>query len=137
MTVSRIGSVTCHPVALTSAKVSAGRPSSVEPELEALELSNYLIKHPSETFFVQVQGESMSEVGISDGDILIVDRAVVPRNGDIVIAEINGEQTIKRFRKSGKRIYLEPANKNYHEIDVNGEMDFHVWAKVVFVIHRI
>src|SRR5713101_669572 len=86
--------------------VSAGYPSPADDYLEgSLDLNQHLITHPTATFFVRVAGESMREAGIHSGDVLIVDRALTPTDGSVVIAVVNGELTVKRLSKrQGKRI---------------------------------
>lgn len=116
--------------------VKAGFPSPAEDYLEQnLDLNEYLIKHPAATFFVRVDGDSMKGAGIHRGDILIVDRALEPTNGKIVIAVINGEFTVKRIRIQKEKILLEPENPQYLPIQVHPESDFEVWGVVTFVIH--
>lgn len=116
--------------------VKAGFPSPAEDYLEEnLDLNEYLIKHPAATFFVRVDGDSMKGAGIHRGDILIVDRALEPSNGKIVVAIINGEFTVKRIRIEKEKILLEPENPRYVPIQVHPESDFEVWGVVTFVIH--
>src|SRR6266851_4761286 len=80
--------------------VSAGYPSPADDYLDgSLDLNQHLIKHPTATFFVRVAGESMREAGIHSGDVLIVDRALIPGDGSVIIAIINGELTVKRLSK--------------------------------------
>ena len=80
--------------------VSAGYPSPADDSLDgSLDLNQHLIKHPTATFFVRVAGESMHEAGIHSGDVLIVDRALTPSDGSVIIAVVNGELTVKRLSK--------------------------------------
>src|SRR5215831_7665344 len=89
--------------------VSAGYPSPADDYLEGpLDLNEHLITHPTATFFVRVAGESMREAGIHSGDVLVVDRALTPRNGSIVIAVVNGELTVKRLAKRRGQLVLVP-----------------------------
>lgn len=116
--------------------VKAGFPSPAEDYLEEnLDLNEYLIKHAAATFFVRVDGDSMKGAGIHRGDILIVDRALEPSNGKIVVAVINGEFTVKRIRIEKTKVFLEPENPKYVPIEINPESDFEVWGVVTFVIH--
>lgn len=97
--------------------VEAGFPSPAEEELvDVMNLEDYLITNREATFMLKVSGESMKEAGIVPGDIVLVDRSAQPRAGDIVIAEVDGNWTMKYFRKNGSRIYLEPANKKFKNI---------------------
>lgn len=100
-----------------SHKVSAGFPSPADDHLDqALDLNKHLIKHPSATFYCRISGSSMTEAGIFDGDIIIVDRALTAEQGDIVLAALNGELTCKILDiKNGQ---LLPANKEFNAITV-------------------
>jgi DNA polymerase V len=118
--------------------ISAGFPSPAEDYIDKrLDLNEYLIKHPSATFFVRVEGDSMINAGIHHGDILIVDRALEPAHKKIIVAVINGELTVKRIRKEKDTLYLTPENDSFETITVREEMDFQVWGVVTHVIHTI
>lgn len=118
--------------------VSAGFPSPADDYIESkLDLNNFLIKNPSATFFVRVAGDSMIDVGIHTGDILIVDRALTPKEGSIVIAVINGELTVKRLHFNQNKIFLYAENKNYLPIEITEEMNFEIWGIVSNVIHSV
>jgi DNA polymerase V len=117
--------------------VKAGFPSPAEDYLEQnLDLNEYLIQHPAATFFVRVDGDSMIGAGIHKGDILIVDRALEPANGKIVIAVINGEFTVKRIRLAQGKVFLEPENPQYSTVEIQPNWDFQVWGIVTYVIHK-
>jgi len=97
--------------------VEAGFPSPAEEELvDTLSLDDYLIGNKAATYMLKVKGDSMIDAGICEGDMVIVERTNSPRVGDIVIAEVDEEWTIKYLRKRGSLYYLEPANKNYKPI---------------------
>lgn len=83
-------------------------------------------------FFVRVEGGSMRDAGILRGDILIVDRALRPSSGKIIIAVINGEFTVKRIRIRNKTIFLEPQNPKYPSIEIDPESDFQIWGIVTY-----
>ena len=92
---------------LYSSKVPAGFPSPADDHMEGkLDLNTHLVKHPTATFFVKASGDSMIGAGIHDGDILVVDRSLEPRQSRIVIAAVDGQLTVKRLKKKGKKIYL-------------------------------
>jgi DNA polymerase V len=117
--------------------VQAGFPSPAEDYLEQnLDLNEHLIQHPAATFFVRVDGDSMKGAGIHRGDILIVDRALEPVNGRIVIAVVQGEFTVKRIRICAEKISLEPENPHYKSIEIDPNSDFRVWGVVTYVIHK-
>lgn len=120
-------------------KVPAGFPSPAEDYIEKyLDLNELLIKHPSATYFVKVSGNSMIEAGIHDGDILIVDRALEPKNNDIVIAIVDGELTVKRLVIKDNKIYLYPENSNYKPIEIDSEeRDLLIWGIATYVIHKL
>ena len=97
--------------------VEAGFPTSAAEELiDTMSLDEYLIENREATFLLKVKGDSMKDAGIIPGDLVIVERGKQPKNEDIVVAEIDGEYTMKYFKKSGKDISLEPANKKYKTI---------------------
>jgi len=123
---------------LFNSPVSAGFPSPAEDYIETpLDLNQRYIKHPAATFFVKVDGESMTGAGIFPGDILIVDRALEASNGDVIIAALDGEFTVKRLKIEGKRILLLPENENYRGIDVSRKSEFEIWGVVTTVIHDL
>ena len=121
---------------LHATSVNAGFPSPAEDHLDvSLDLNEYLVKHPSSTFYIYVKGYSMINSGIYDGDLMIVDRSKEPLSNSIVVAVINGEFTVKRIKKKGEQIYLIPDNKDYKPICVN-DTDFQVWGVVTHTIHH-
>jgi repressor LexA len=103
--------------------VEAGFPSPAEEELaDTLSLDQLLIKNPDATFLLKVSGDSMSGAGILPGDMVIVDKGQQPKNGDIVIAEVDGQWTMKYLRKRGERITLLSANPRYQPIRPKTEL---------------
>lgn len=98
--------------------VEAGIPTSVDEQgTESLSLEDYLIgRSSSSKYLLEVKGDSMIDEGIREGDLVIVERRGDPKDGDIVIAEVDGGWTMKYFKKKGNLIYLKPANKNYSPI---------------------
>jgi DNA polymerase V len=118
--------------------VKAGFPSPAEDYLhESLDFNRDLIRHPEATFYGRVAGDSMQDAGICEGDIAVIDRSVEPQNGDVIVAYINGEFTIKfldvTHRKEGY-IELHPANKKYSPIRIDENDSFEVWGVVVWTI---
>lgn len=126
------------PLPYAEAGVQAGFPSPAQDYVDrSLDFNRELIAHPSATFYAKVVGRSMIDAGISEGDIVVIDRAVEPRQNDIVVAFINGEFTMKyidfsEIRK--KRIWLRPGNADFPPIKVTDAEDFRVWGVVVKVI---
>jgi len=103
--------------------VAAGFPSPAEEELrDVISLDDYLITRPNASFLLKAAGDSMTGAGIMDGDLLIVEKGREPRNGDIVIAQVDGEWTVKYFRKKGKKVFLEAANPRYPSISPQSEL---------------
>jgi SOS regulatory protein LexA len=103
--------------------VEAGFPSPAEEELaDTLSLDDMLIENPDATFLLRVSGDSMSEAGILPGDMVIVDRGQPPKSGDIVIAEVDGQWTMKYLRKRGESVTLIPANLKYKPIRPKSEL---------------
>jgi len=116
--------------------VSAGFPSPAGDYIETpLDLNELLIPRPAATFFIRAAGESMDGAGIADGDLLVVDRSLKVRSGDIVVAVIDGEFTVKRFIKSGATVRLDPANPDFQPIPIVDGSDVEVWGVVSYVIH--
>ena len=120
--------------------IKAGFPSPAEDySHETLDFNRDLIRNPEATFYGKVEGDSMIEAGINDGDIAVIDRSVEAQDGDIVVGYINEEFTIKyldlRYRKDGY-IELRPANKDFKPIRIDADDDFEVWGVVIWTIKR-
>jgi DNA polymerase V len=114
-------------------RVPAGFPSPADDYVEReLDLNEYLIKHPAATVLVKAQGSSMQDRGIYSGDILVVDRALRPAHGNIVIAAINGELTCKIFDE--RKRALVAANNNFPPIRLIGDMELIIEGVVVHSI---
>jgi DNA polymerase V len=123
---------------LFSDRVAAGFPSPADDHLEnKLDLNEHLVKHPAATFFVRVEGQSMIGAGIHPDDILVVDRSMEASNGNIVVAAVDGELTVKRLQYRRARLFLEPENPDYDPIEITGETDLVVWGVVTSVIHQV
>lgn len=123
---------------LYSSKVSAGFPSPAEEHVEKrLDPNDFLIDQEDATFFVTIQGYSMMDVGLLPGDKAVVDRSKNPNVGDIVLAVINGEFTIKTLAKTKAGApRLLPANKDFKPIEINEEMQFEIWGVVTGSFRR-
>ena len=97
-------------------RCAAGFPSPAQDYVEAeLDLNQYCIRHPAATFFVRASGNSMNDIGLKDGDLLVVDRSLRPEHGDIVIAEVDGGFTVKQLLTRPK-LALQPMNSAYSAI---------------------
>jgi DNA polymerase V len=133
-----------------SGSVVAGFPSPAEQYLEPpLDLNELLVKRPAATYFVRVEGDSMIGAGIHDGDLLVVDRSLRPASGDVIIASVDGDFTVKtlRLREEGRgnreqgtgnreEIRLEPANPKYPTIVLKPGQELDYFGKVTACIHR-
>ena len=135
LTIANISST--QPIPLYNS-IAAGFPSPAEDHMDSsLDLNQHLIKHPSATFYVYARGDSMVSAGISDGDMLIVDRSLEATNDSIVVAIINGEFTVKGISKVNGHLYLMPHNTSYNPIEIKEEMDFEIWGVVTHSIHSV
>ena len=120
-----------------TARCCAGFPSPAEQYQETpLDLNELLVKRPAATFFVKVQGESMIGEGIHDGDLLVVDRSLRPASGDVIIACVDGDFTVKTYRRDKSGVRLEPANPNYPVIRLRAGQELDYFGKVTACIHR-
>ncbi len=123
---------------LAGSAVAAGFPSPANEYLDRpLDLNEYLVTQPVATFFVRVEGDSMQGAGIFSGDLLVVDRSAPPLDGKIVIAFIDGEFTVKRLEKKGKKLRLLPENPRFSPIEITGEMEMVVWGVVTGVVRKV
>lgn len=128
---------TSVPLPFFSSAVSAGFPSPADDYVDApLDLNQYLIHHPSSTFFVRVNGDSMINAGIQHDDVLVVDRSLTPKHNDVVIAVLNSELTVKRLIKEGHRLALKPENPKYPITEITSDDAFNLWGVVTSVVHR-
>ncbi len=119
--------------------VKAGFPSPAEELREKLDLVKLLVRHSASTFFFQVDGVSMVDADMDEGDILIVDRAVDPYNGCKAVCFIDGEYTVKRVSISDGGVVLLPCNENnrkFKPIPVGPDNDFLIWGIVTYIIKK-
>lgn len=123
---------------LFTSKVRAGFPSPADDHIESrLDVSKYLIQQPDATFFVTITGDSMRDAGLLSGDKAVVDRSRQAAVGDIVMAIIDGEFTIKTLGKTKEgRPRLIPANPDYPVIEIKEEMSFEIWGVVTGSFRR-
>ena len=119
--------------------IKAGFPSPAQDYLtESIDLNKILIRHTETTFYAKVSGDSLSDIGISDGDLAVIDRSLEAQNGDYVAAFIDGEFTLKQFKldEANRCAWLIPANKKYSPIKVTEDNDFMVWGVITSCIKR-
>ena len=123
-------------IPLLNDSVSAGFPSPADDYTEEnIDLNEHLISNPFSTFFLRVKGESMINAGIKDKDLIIVDKSLIAKPGDIVIAMIDGEFTIKRLSIKNDELYLKAENHNYPNFSFKNHIDVQIWGVVIYSIH--
>jgi DNA polymerase V len=128
---------THNPLVLFEHKVPAGFPSPADDHVEKrLDLNEYLIKKSDATFFVKIKGDSMVDASINDGDIVIVDRSMQAKVGDIVLASVDGNFTIKTLSKYKLNPRLLPANEKYKPIEINDNTQFELWGVVTGAVRK-
>lgn len=129
-------SVSCEvEIPLVFSEVSAGFPSPADDFLDLnIDLNKHLVKNHYTTFFVKVSGNSMQDVGINDGDILIVDKSLDPANNKIAVCYIDGEFTVKRIKVEKDCVWLVAENPDYKPIKVTDENELIIWGIVINVI---
>jgi DNA polymerase V len=119
-------------------RIEAGFPSPADDYIEArLDLNEHLVQRESATFFLRVAGGSMREAGIHDGDLLVVDRSIEPEDGTVVVAALDGELTVKRYREGTDRPYLVPESATHDPIPIQEGQELVVWGVVRHVIHEV
>jgi len=120
-------------------KAGAGFPSPATDYIEEdVDLNVHLIKNVPATFIIRVQGKSMSDVGIYDGDLLVVDKSLKPKNFSTVIANVHDELVVKSFVKERDEQFLTSGSKKIEDkIIINSESDVFVWGVVTYVIHSV
>tara|TARA_B100000427_G_scaffold20744_1_gene15786 strand:+ start:84 stop:479 length:396 start_codon:yes stop_codon:yes gene_type:complete len=118
-------------------KAGAGFPSPATDYIEEdVDLNVHLIKNVPATFIIRVQGKSMTDVGIYDGDLLVVDRSLEPKNFSTVVANVHDELVVKNFIKSKDQNFLSSgSNKIQDKIIINEDSDVFIWGVVTYVIH--
>ena len=136
-------------IPLLPAKVKAGGYGSFEsPALDfpedSIDLLKHLIKDKETTFFARVTGDSLNGIGVFDGDILIVQKGLFPRENDIVIVFYQGEFYVKRYKPKYKenslrleKIKLKSENPNYSDMDINEDTDFELWGVATWNLHKL
>ena len=119
-------------------KVGAGFPSPATDYIEDdIDLNSHLITNAPATFIIRVQGKSMTNVGIYDGDLLIVDKSLNPKNFSTVIANVNEELVVKTLIKSKETNYLTSGSKNTSDrINLTDNPEIIIWGVVTYVIHK-
>lgn len=133
----RLDGILSIKIPLYATYISAGFPSPADDYIEdQIDLGRYLVQNPTSTYLMRVKGNSMVDANIHDGDILVIDKALKPENGLPVICFLDGEFTVKAFKKIKDKAYLMPANPDYRPIEVSGEMNMGIWGVVVWILHK-
>ena len=120
-------------------KVGAGFPSPATDYVEDdIDLNNHLIKNIPSTFLIRVQGKSMSNIGIHDGDLLVVDKSLNPKNFSTVIVNVNEELVVKSFIKEKDQSFLTSGSKKIKDkINLTENPEIFIWGVVTYVIHAL
>lgn len=122
---------------LAPAGISAGFPSPAGDYMElSIDLNKELIRNPASTFYGRVSGCSMQDIGIEDGDLLVIDKSLPPQDGSIAVCFIDGEFTLKKIKTEKGKLWLMPANKKYSPILVTEDNHFLVWGIVTYTIKK-
>ena len=118
--------------------IHAGFPSPATDYMtQAIDLNKELVRHPAATFYGRVVGDSMIDAGVEEGDILVIDKSLEAREGDMAVCFVDGEFTLKHLYFHDGGVTLRPANRNYPEIEVGEGVDFTMWGVVTYVIKKI
>jgi DNA polymerase V len=126
-----------HTIPLYQSNVQAGFPSPADDYVElSLDVLKFLVDKPYSTFCVKVKGNSMEGAAIKDGSILIVDRSKDVKNENIIIANLNGDFTVKRYRKLKGQVWLIPEHPAYDPVLITEDMEFQIWGVVTFIINQ-
>ena len=120
-------------------KAGAGFPSPATDYIEEdVDLNVHLIKNVPATFIIRVQGKSMTDVGIYDGDLLVVDKSLKPKNFSTVIANVHDELVVKSFvKEKGEQFLTSGSKRTEDKIIINSESDVFIWGVVTYVIHSV
>ena len=125
-------------VLMSPVAVAAGYPSPAQDYFDGrIDLNEHLIKDITSTFVVRVTGDSMERAGISDGDELIVNRALEPKDGSVVIAVLDGELTVKRLRITATGVVLQAENPRYPDIRVPSLSELTIWGVATRCLHHV
>ena len=125
-------------IPLTSNNISAGFPSPADDFKEIrISLDKEIIKNEEATFYARVDGESMLGAGLSDGDLIVIDRSEEPNTGSVAVCLLDGEFTVKRLKLKNKEIYLMPENSRYSPIKIDEGNELSIWGIVTYVVKKM
>lgn len=115
--------------------IKAGFPSPAQDYMDlSIDLNRELIRNPSATFYGRVKGDSMQDAGVTEGDVLVIDKSLEPSDGDMAVCFLDGEFTLKFIKIEKDVIWLVPANERYEPIRVTSANDFVIWGIVTYTI---
>ena len=118
--------------------IHAGFPSPATDYMtQAINLNKELVKHPAATFYGRVVGDSMIDAGVDEGDILVIDRSLTAKDGDMAVCFVDGEFTLKYLRMKDNELTLVPANPNYPQIHISEGVEFRMWGVVTYIIKKV
>ena len=118
--------------------IHAGFPSPATDYMtQAIDLNKELVKHPAATFYGRVVGDSMIDAGVDEGDILVIDRSLTAKDGDMAVCFVDGEFTLKNLRMKDNQLTLVPANPNYPQIQIPEGVEFRMWGVVTYIIKKV
>ena len=123
---------------LAQEKISAGFPSPADDFKELrISIDQEVVRNEEATFYARVSGESMQGAGLDDGDLLVIDRSMEPKNGKIAVCCIDGEFTVKRLKVVKNGVFLIPENPKYQPIKVTEENELIIWGIVTYVVKKV
>ena len=123
---------------LAQEKISAGFPSPADDFKELrISIDQEVVRNEEATFYARVSGESMQGAGLDDGDLLVIDRSMEPKNGKIAVCCIDGEFTVKRLKVVEDGVFLIPENPKYQPIKVTEENELIIWGIVTYVVKKV
>ena len=118
--------------------IHAGFPSPATDYMtQAIDLNKELVRHPAATFYGRVVGDSMIDAGVEEGDILVIDKSLEPKDGDMAVCFVGGEFTLKYLKFTESALKLVPANSNYPEIEITEGVKFIMWGVVTYIIKKV
>lgn len=127
-----------RPIAVAPISVPAGWPSPAQDYYSAdFDLNEFLVTDQESTFLVRVSGDSMIGAGIFDGDELVVDRSLIAKSGDVVVAAVDGEFTVKRLEQTECSVLLKSENPDYPPIAIPELSELRVWGVVTYCLHHV
>ena len=118
--------------------IHAGFPSPATDYMtQAIDLNKELVRHPAATFYGRVVGDSMIDAGVEEGDILVIDKSLEPKDGDMAVCFVDGDFTLKHLKFTDAGLRLVPANPNYPEIVIAEGVKFIMWGVVTYIIKKV